>query len=73
MRRNHEPNDPVSCTYCGKKFPGTVLYNWKKSAISKVQKSSICIFKNGKKLIFAPEKSLKQPKILFFSVLKLHF
>ena len=22
MRRNHEPNDPVSCTYCGKKFPG---------------------------------------------------
>ena len=37
-----------------------------KSAISKVQKSIICIFKNGKKSIFAPEKSLKLPKILFF-------
>ena len=29
--------------------------NWKKSAISKVQKSIICIFKNSKKSIFAPE------------------
>ena len=37
-----------------------------KSAISKVQKNIICIFKNGKKSIFAPEKSLKLPKILFF-------
>ena len=27
-----------------------------KSAISKVQKHLICIFKNGKKSIFAPEK-----------------
>ena len=34
-----------------------------KSAISKVQKSIICIFKNGKKSIFAPEKSLKLPKM----------
>ena len=33
-----------------------------KSAISKVQKSIICIFKNSKKSIFAPEKS---PKIAF--------
>ena len=36
-----------------------------KSAISKVQKSIICIFKNGKKSIFAPEKSLKLPKMQF--------
>ena len=42
---------------------------WEKSAISKVQRNIICIFKNGKKSIFAPEKSLKLPKILvFFSV-----
>ena len=34
----------------------------KKSAISKVQKHSICNFKNGKKSIFAPEKSLKLSK-----------
>ena len=33
-----------------------------KSAISKVQKNIICIFKNGKKSIFAPEKILKLPK-----------
>ena len=38
----------------------------RKSAISKVQKSIICIFKNGKKSIFAPEKS---PKIAFLLVL----
>ena len=31
------------------------------------------IFKNGKNSIFAPEKSLKLPKILFFSVRKLQF
>ena len=37
-----------------------------KSAISKVQKHIICIFKNGKKSIFAPEKS---PKIAFLLVL----
>ena len=37
-----------------------------KSAISKVQKDIMCIFKNGKKSSFAPEKSLKVPKILFF-------
>ena len=36
-----------------------------KSAISKVQKHIICIFKNGKKSIFAPEKSLKLPKMQF--------
>ena len=34
---------------------------------SKVQKHIICIFKNGKKSIFAPEKS---PKIAFLVVLK---
>ena len=37
-----------------------------KSAISKVQKHIICIFKNGKKSIFAPEKI---PKIAFLVVL----
>ena len=37
----------------------------KKSAISKVQKHIICIFKNGKKSIFALEKSLKLPKMQF--------
>ena len=37
-----------------------------KSAISKVQKYIICIFKNGKKSIFALEKS---PKIAFLVVL----
>ena len=31
----------------------------KKNAISKVQKPIFCLFKNGKKLIFSPEKSLK--------------
>ena len=36
-----------------------------KSAISKVQKHIICIFKNGKKSIFAPEKSLKLAKMQF--------
>ena len=36
-----------------------------KSAISKVQKSIICIFKHGKKSIFAPEKSLKLSKMQF--------
>ena len=39
-----------------------------KSAISKVQKSIIYIFKNGKKSIFAPEKS---PKMAFLVVLML--
>ena len=34
-----------------------------KSEISKVQKHIICIFKKGKKSIFAPEKSLKLPKM----------
>ena len=37
-----------------------------KSAISKVQKSIICIYKNGKKSIFASEKS---PKMAFLVVL----
>ena len=37
-----------------------------KSSISKVQKHIICNFKNGKKSIFAPEKS---PKIAFLVVL----
>ena len=36
-----------------------------KSAISKVQKHIFCYFKNGKKSIFAPEKSLKLPKMQF--------
>ena len=36
-----------------------------KSAISKVQKSIIRLFKNGKKSIFALEKSLKLPKMQF--------
>ena len=36
-----------------------------KSAISKVQKSIICIFKNGKKSIFTQEKSLKLSKMQF--------
>ena len=36
------------------------------SAISKLQKHIICIFKNGKKSIFAPEKS---PKIAILVVL----
>ena len=39
-----------------------------KSAISKVQKSIICIFKNGKKSIFAQEKSLKLPKNTIFGL-----
>ena len=34
-----------------------------KSAISKVHKSIICIFKNDKKSHFAPEKRLKLPKM----------
>ena len=38
-----------------------------KSAISKVQKNIICIFKNGKKSIFAPEISLKLPKMHFWT------
>ena len=37
-----------------------------KSEIPKVQKSIICILKNGKKSIFAPEKCLKLPKSCFF-------
>ena len=44
-----------------------------KSAISKVQKSIICIFKNGKKSIFAPEKSLKLPKMQFLDWKKKDF
>ena len=36
-----------------------------KSAISKVQKQIFCNFKNGKKTIFAQEKSLKLPKMQF--------
>ena len=39
-----------------------------KSAISKVQKYIFCHFKNGKKLIFAQEKSLKLPKIAIFGL-----
>ena len=41
-----------------------------------MQNSSICIFKNGKKSIFAPEKSLKLPKMQFsdfFLVQKIDF
>ena len=47
-----------------------------KKAISKVQKHIICIFINGKKSIFAPEKSLILPKMQFsdfFSGAKMHF
>ena len=47
-----------------------------KSAISKVQKFIFCYFKNGKKSIFAQEKSLKLPKMQFsdfFLVQKLIF
>ena len=47
-----------------------------KSIISKVQKHIFCHFKNGKKSIFAPEKSLKLPKMQFsdfFLVQKLIF
>ena len=36
-----------------------------KNAISKVQKHIFCIFKSGKKSIFAPEKSLKLPKMQY--------
>ena len=38
-----------------------------KSVISKVQKHIFCNFKNGKKSIFAPEKSLKLPKLQFLN------
>ena len=44
-----------------------------KSAISKVQKSIIYIFKNGKKSIFALEKSLKLPIFGLFSGAKIDF
>ena len=45
-----------------------------KIAISKVQKHIFCYFKTGIKSLFAPEKSLKLPKILFFfSSLKIDF
>ena len=37
------------------------------------QEHIFCNFNNGKKSIFSPEKSVKQPKILFFSVQKLQF
>ena len=37
------------------------------------QEHIFCYFNNGKRSIFDPEKSLKLPKILFFSVRKLHF
>ena len=39
-----------------------------KSAISKVQKHIFYNFKNGKKSIFAQEKSLKLPKMQFLDV-----
>ena len=45
-----------------------------KSAVSKVQKHIFCHFKHGKKSIFAPETSLKLPKMQisdFFLVQKL--
>ena len=48
----------------------------RKIVISKVLKYIICIFKNGKKSIFASEKSLKLPKLQFsdfFLVQKLLF
>ena len=47
-----------------------------KSAISKVQKKLFCYFKNGKKSIFAPEKSPKKAFLIFlncFLVQKLIF
>ena len=44
-----------------------------KSAISKVHKHIICIFKNGKKSIFAPEKSLKIAFLVVFSFAKIEF
>ena len=37
----------------------------KKVQFEKCKKNIICIFKNGKKSIFAPEKSLKLPKMQF--------
>ena len=40
-----------------------------KSAISKVQNNITCIFKNGKKPILAVEKSLKLPKMHFWTFL----
>jgi hypothetical protein len=42
-----------------------IALKMEKSAISKVQKHIICIFQKGKKSIFAPEKSLKIPKMQF--------
>ena len=39
-----------------------------KSAISKVKKNIICIFKNGKKSIFAPEKKFKTTKNAIFGL-----
>ena len=50
--------------YKGEKLIHSAL-KLEKSAISKVQKNIICISKNGKKSIFAPEKSLKLPKMQF--------
>ena len=41
--------------------PGHSALKLEKSAISKVQKHIFCHFKNGKKSIFAQEKSLKKP------------
>ena len=44
---------PISITY------HSAALKLEKSAISKVQKPIFCHFKNGKQLIFAPEKSVK--------------
>ena len=52
------PNQDISVLHSALKL--------EKNAISKVQKHIFCYFKNGKKSIFAPEKS---PKIAFLVVL----
>ena len=46
-------------------FAQNVLPRHSALKLEKVQKTIICIFKNGKKSIFAPEKCLKLPKMQF--------
>ena len=49
---------------------GLFALKQKKSAISKVQKHIFCYFKNGRKSIFALEKSLELPKMQFSDFFK---
>ena len=49
---------PVSSNHANFNYLHSAL-KLEKSAISKVQKPIFCHFKNGKQLIFAPEKSVK--------------